>query len=152
MDRKEYDARIELALSDLRNQLIPNIPDTARRFEVNRTTLSRRFNGTQQSSKASREDSHQCLTIAQEEALISFINRLTERSLPPTSQLVKNVAEELRGAPISKNWVGYFTKRYKDQLHSGYLRTIDSKRAKAEYIPLIRKFYDQVMLYISLYN
>src|SRR5450432_1245537 len=135
------EAQLELAIADLMNQSIPNISGTARKYAVDRTTLRRRFNGTQRSRHAAYEDSHQCLTTAQEEALIDFINRLTDRSLPPTSQIVKNVTEELRRGPVNKNWVSVFTRRHKDQLHVAYLRTIDSKRVKVEYILLIQKFY-----------
>jgi hypothetical protein len=148
MDNLTKDARLELALSDLNKQSIPNFSGTARKYAVNRTTLQRRFEGSQRNRRSAHEDTNQCLTIAQEEALIGFINRLTDRSLPPTSQIVKNVAEELRGGPVNKNWVSVFTRRYKDRLHAGYLRTIDSKRVKAEYIPLIQKFYTLVILYI----
>jgi Tc5 transposase DNA-binding domain len=151
MNKSTNEAQLELALADLSKQSIPNFSGTAKRFQVNRTTLRRRFDGSQQSFRAAREDTHQCLTTAQEETLIGFINRLTDRSLPPTSQIVKNVAEELRGGPVGKNWVAQFTRRHKDRLHACYLRTINSKRAKAEYIPLIQKFYDQVLLYILLY-
>jgi transposase-like protein len=97
------EAQLELAIADLNNQSIPNISSTAREYAVDRTTLRRRFNGTQRSRHAAHEDSHQCLTTAQEEALIDFINRLTDRSLPPTSQIMKNVVEELRGGPVNKN-------------------------------------------------
>ena len=62
-----------------------------------------------------------------EKILIDFINRLTEHSLPPISQIVRNVAEELCNMSVGKNWVGQFTHRYKGQLHAGYLRSIDSK-------------------------
>jgi transposase-like protein len=137
MDNLTKDARIELALADLNKQSIPNFSGTAREYGVHRTTLQRRFEGTQQSYRAAHEDSHQCLTTVQEEVLIDFINRLTDRSLPPTSQIVKNIAEELRGGPVNKNWVSDFTRRHKDRLHIYYLRTINSKRVKAEYIPLI---------------
>jgi hypothetical protein len=136
MNKATKEAQLELALLDLGKQSIPNFSSTARKFEVDRTTLRRRFDGSQQSFRSAREETHQCLTLAQEEALISFINKLTERSLPPTSQIVQNVAEELCGKPVNKNWVGQFTKRYSDRLHAGYIRTIDSKRARAEYIPM----------------
>jgi hypothetical protein len=109
MDNSTNEAQLRLALSDLANQSIPNFSGTAKLYQVDRTTLRRRFNGTQRSSHTAHEKSHQCLSTAQEEVLISFINRLTDRSLPPTSQLVKNVAEELRGGPVGKNWVRYFT-------------------------------------------
>src|SRR5450755_752380 len=121
MNNSTNDAQLELALSDLREQSIPNFSETARRFQVNRTTLRRRFAGTQRSFRTCREDTNQCLTPAQEEVLIGFINRLTDRSLPPTSQIVKNVAEELRGAPVNKNWVSVFTRRHKDRLHAAFL-------------------------------
>jgi hypothetical protein len=61
--------------------------------------------------------------------------------MPPTSQIVKNVAEELCGGPVDKNWVGRFTKRYKHRLQAIYLRTIDRKQVSSEYIPLLEKFY-----------
>jgi hypothetical protein len=103
MDNSTKEERLELALADLRKQSIPNIRGTAKTFKVDRTTLARHFNGSQQSFQAFHEDAHQCLTNVQEEVLIGFINRLTERSLPPTSQVIKNVAEELRGRPVGKN-------------------------------------------------
>jgi hypothetical protein len=103
MDNSTKEERLELALADIRKQSIPNIRGTTKSYNVDRTTLTRRFNGSQQSFQASHEDTHQCLTNVQEEVLIGFINRLTERSLPPTSQVVKNVVEELRGRPVGKN-------------------------------------------------
>jgi hypothetical protein len=36
--------------------------------------------------------------------LIGIINRLTERKMPPTSAIVTNLAEEIRGAFVRKNW------------------------------------------------
>jgi hypothetical protein len=46
----------------------------------------------------------QALTNAQKEALIGIINKLTDRRMPSTSAVVKNLAEEIRGAPVGKNW------------------------------------------------
>jgi hypothetical protein len=106
--------------------------------------LRRRFAGTQLSYKEAREETHNCLSIAQEEVLIGWIDDFTNRHMPPTSQLVKNIAEELVGGPVGRNWVGDFTRRYKDRLHQSYLNTIDAKRIKAENPVLIKRFYDQV--------
>src|SRR3984957_21057228 len=108
MNKSTNEAQLELALSDLSKQSIQNFLGTARKFQVDRTTLRRRFDGSQHNTRAAHEDTHQSLTLAQEEPLIGFINRLTDRSLPPTSQIVKNVAEELRGRPVNKNWVSVF--------------------------------------------
>ena len=70
--------------------------------------------------------------------------------MPPTSQLVKNFAEELARGPIGKNWVGDFTLRYKDRLHGAYLQNLDANRAKAEHPALIKQFYNQVGSLYSL--
>ena len=103
MDNLTYEARLSLAMEDLSKQDKPNWLGTSRRFQVNRVTLIRRFNSLQQSRAIAHAETHQCLSKAQEETLIGYINSLTERSLPPTSQIVHNIAEELAKKPISKN-------------------------------------------------
>src|SRR5450432_2311657 len=103
MDNLTKDARLDLALSDLSKQTKPNFMSTARKFQVHRTTLQHRFEGTQRSIRVACSENHQCLSIAQEETLVGFINSLTDCSMPPTSQIVYNVAEELCKEPINKN-------------------------------------------------
>ena len=66
--------------------------------------------------------------------------------MPPTSGIVHNLAEEINGGLISKNWTGDFVKRYKDRLKSLYLRNMDSQRVKSEYALIFNHFYDLVML------
>ena len=100
-------SQLEWALADCRQQKEPNFKATAARYPgVDRTTLSRRLRGVQRSYIESRSESIQNLTIAQEEVLIDFINHLTNHALPLTSQIVKNVAEELCSKEVGKNWVG----------------------------------------------
>jgi Tc5 transposase DNA-binding domain len=149
------EARLELALTELREQAIPKPEPIARKYDVNITTLRRRFAGTQQSRNDARDETHKRLTKVQEETLISLISDFTERHIPPTSQLVKNFAEELVGGPVGKNWVGRFTARNKDKLHGAYLRNLDASRAKAENPANIKRFYDQVsyiIVYIIVYS
>lgn len=94
---------IEQALADLETQKVPNFSATAQKYHVVRSTLTRRF----YCQSTSREDAvdmhHRCLTRAQENALVALINRLTDRGLPPTPQIVTNLAVEIRGAPVGKN-------------------------------------------------
>lgn len=142
--------QLELALADLRRQIKPNFQGTANLYNVDRTTLRRRFLGHQQSMLDSRSETSRRLSNSKEKVLIDFINRLTEHSLPPTSQIVKNVAEELCNMSVGKNWVGQFTHRHSGQLHAGYLRSIDSKRLNAENETLMQKFYDQVSVYLYI--
>ena len=104
MDSATKEMQMQLALDDLRSQSNPNYGATADRYKgVDRTTLRRRFEGTQVSRKVANAEHQQRLTMAQEEALISHINKLTDRGLPPTSQIVCNLAEEIVGGPVGKN-------------------------------------------------
>jgi Tc5 transposase DNA-binding domain len=149
MDNPTYEARLGLAMEDIGKQTRPNWLGTARRFQVDRTTLQRRFTGAQQDRTTAHVESHQCLSKAQEETLIGYINSLTDRSIPPTSQIIHNMAEELIKRPVNRNWVSDFVKRHKDRLCSVYLRTIDNKRVKADSIPYLESFYNLVSLYIA---
>ena len=145
MANSTHDARIELAIADLANQAKPNYMSIAKKYEVARTTLRNRFLGQQLSTKAAASKYRQRLTFIQEETLIKHINSLTNRGLPPTSRIVRNLAEEILEGPVGKNWTSDFIKRYKDRLLSIYLRNIDSQRIKAEYAPSFKQFYNLVL-------
>ena len=56
-------ARMVLALDDLTKQTKPNLLGTAKKLEVNWTTLTRHLNGTQMSRADFLSESIQCLTI-----------------------------------------------------------------------------------------
>ena len=149
MASSTHDARIELALDDLHRQEKPNIMGTAKKHGLVESTLRRRYQGKHLSKAAAASEYRQNLTFVQEETLISHINRLTDRGLPPTSRMVRNFAEEMIGRPIGKNWTGDFVKRYQGRLTSIYLRNIDNQRMKAEYAPLFKQFYDLVNRYFD---
>ena len=92
----------------------------------------------------------QCLTNSQEKALVELINDLTSRRMPPTTAIVKNLAEEIRGCAVGKNWTASFVERHKHELKSLYLKSIDNKRIKGEYSPAYEHFYQLVELYSML--
>jgi hypothetical protein len=139
-----HDARIELAITDLNRENAPAIAVIATRYGLQRSTLSRRWHGITSSRAEATSEHHQRLTIAQEEVLIDQINKLTVRKMPPTTQIVRNMAEEIIESPVGKNWTSQFVKRYKDRLISLYLRNIDNIRAKSEYPPMFALFYKLV--------
>jgi hypothetical protein len=97
--------QIALAIADLSEQDKPNYSATAKKYPpVDRQTIKRRFLGEQTSRVQANSEIRQCLTLVQEEVLISQINILTARSIPPTSQIVKNLAEEIISSkPVGKN-------------------------------------------------
>jgi hypothetical protein len=71
---------IELALADLNLQDKTNISDTAKRYNVDRSTLSRRFNLVTKPATIQYQQ-QQVLTVQQEQDLVEYINRLTEKGI-----------------------------------------------------------------------
>jgi hypothetical protein len=151
MDKSTHNIRIELAMADLANQDTPNYMGTAKKYALNHTTLRRRYLGQQLSKEAAASQYRQCLTVIQEEVLIRQINSLTDRAMPPTAKIVRNLAEEIIGRPVGKNWTGDFVRRYKSRLTSLYLRNIDRQRVKSEYVPLFEQFYNLVTCFIIFF-
>ena len=134
------------AVTDLDAQLKPNYTAIAKKYDLDRSTLSRRAQGKQRSRASANSIYRQCLTTAQEESLIQYINKLTVRGMPPTASIVRNLAEEMIGRAVGKNWTGQFVKRYESRLKSLYLRNIDRNRVKGEYAPIYDHFYSLVKL------
>ena len=128
----DHDAQIANAIADLKAQDRPNIAATARKWQIKRETLSKRYRGETSSKSEAVSYAFKKLTTIQEETLITHINKLSDRGLPPTPQIVKNLAEELAKEEIGKNWVALFCKRHAHRLLSIYLRTIDHKRKTAD--------------------
>jgi hypothetical protein len=141
------ESQMALALADLREQAKPNYAGTARKYGLKRVTLYDRATGKSMSHQAATSMYHQRLTNAQEDVLIDRINYLSNRGIPPTSQMVRNLAEEMIGDVVGKNWTGEFVRRHSDKLMSVYLRNIDRARQTAEYVPVFQQFYDLVWLY-----
>ena len=119
---------------------------TSKKYGVARITLRDRFVGRSLSMQAAAAKYRQRLTLPQEETLVKHINSLTDRGIPPTSRIVRNLAEEIIGGPVGKNWTGNFVRRYRERLRSIYLRNIDSQRVRAEYAPSFKYFYDLVII------
>ena len=95
-------ASIDAALADLALQDSPNYTETARRFNVNRSTLSRRHRGVTVSIKEGRQTTS-ILSNQQEKSLISYINQLTERGIPFTNAMIQVFARNLSKKEPEKN-------------------------------------------------
>lgn len=145
-------ARIEAAIEAIRSGEVKDYSQAAKKYNVDRTTISKRIRGLTMSKRDASSLYRQCLTNEQEEVLIAHINKLTDRQMPPTSSIVKNLAEELRGAPVGKNWTSQFVKRHQDRLKSLYLRNIDNLRVAAEYTLLFTLFFTLLAQVIQKYN
>jgi hypothetical protein len=145
MARTDKSARIATAIAAIRSGEITDYSKAAEKYKVDRTTISKRIRGLTKSRKEADSLFRQCLTDAQEEILIAHINKLTDRGMPPTSHIVRNLAEEIKGAKVGKNWTGQFIKRHKDRLKSLYLRNIDNLYISAEYALMFILFFTLVL-------
>ena len=144
-----YEERMSKALAALDLQEHPKYAPVAREYSLERTTLAKRHKGQTTSRAIANSESRQCLTTQQEEALITAINFYTDRHIPPTSQMVKNFAEEIIGRSVGKNWTSGFVHRHESRLKSVYLCCMDNKRTKAEFPPLIGHFFQLVSKYYT---
>jgi hypothetical protein len=144
MARADKSALVEKAVSAIKRGEFTDYSKAAERYGCDRTSVSKRIRGLTKTRKETTSFFHKALTDTQEELLISRINYLTNRGMPPTSAIVKNLAKEIRGYDVGKNWVGQFIQRHKDKLTSLYLRNIDNLRVSSEYAPMFKLFFDLV--------
>jgi len=143
-DRAAHNARIEDALADLNSQGRVNYTATARKWCVERTTLAKRHRGETKTVEEASSSSIQKLNSMQEKVLLEHINKLSDRGIPPTPQIVKNIAEEISGKKLGDHWVTRFVKRYRDRIKSAYLCTIDHRRKRADNSRHFQVFFDLV--------
>ena len=125
-------ALIEQAIDDLISQKKPNVRATARKYGVVHSTLLRRFKGQTSSAEEARSRSTQLLTNAQEEVIIEYLNKLSDRGFHPSPQILENLVVEMVGHPIGGRWVERFCKRHGNVLKSIYLRGMDRVRIIAD--------------------
>jgi Trk-type K+ transport system membrane component len=143
---------IQRAIEECNQSTKPNYAAIARKYtDLTRSTLSRRHRLKSTSRAAANSQYRQCLTNTQEQQLITQINRLTVRHMPPTSQIVRNMAEEIAGVEVNKNWVAAFVRRHSSELMSKYLRNIDNQRSLSEYAPMFEHFFNLVIAFVLLY-
>ena len=105
-----HNARIADAIADLESQDRPNIFAIAKKYQLKRTTLSDRFKGKSSTIQDANSSVQQQLTNTQENTLIEYVNKLTNRGFPPTPQILKNIAESIARTTLGPNWPARFCK------------------------------------------
>jgi Tc5 transposase DNA-binding domain len=102
MDSAKND-RIKAAMDQLDSQRALNYAAAVRDHNIDRTTLARRYNSKTVSRAEANSTYRQRLNDVQEDTLLRYIDTLTDRHIPPTSQIVRNLAEEILKGPVGKN-------------------------------------------------
>ena len=88
--------RINKAVAILQRGDFVYYSNIATEYKCDRGAFSRRIRGLIKSRKQADSFWRQCLINKQEEVLIQRINDLTDRAMPPTSQIIKNLVEEIK--------------------------------------------------------
>ena len=78
---------IEAALAALKSQKTPNYTATAKKFGIDRTTLSRRHRGIT-AAKGTNPYPSAVLSPTQRKVCIDYINKLTKRGTPSTARII----------------------------------------------------------------
>jgi hypothetical protein len=99
----DYEQRIEAAFAVLDLQETRNYTQVTKEYRLEQTTLTKQYKEQTVSKKVFLSEFQQCLTIAQKKTLIEQINKLTDRYISLTSQIVKNFVKEMIRKEIKKN-------------------------------------------------
>ena len=94
---------IEAALEDLKLLDTKNISTVAKLHKVQRSTLSRRWRGVTNPAKIKHQN-QLLLTVQQEKDLVQYINKLTEKGIPPTPAIVRNFVRDIAGKRPRRDW------------------------------------------------
>ena len=119
-------ASIAAALADLALQESSNYTATAKKFNINRSTLSRRHRDITVSVKESKQTTS-ILSNQQEKELIRYINKLIERDISSLNVMIRVFTYNISEKQPGKNWSYEFVRRYSDILVM--LRTKQGNRA-----------------------
>jgi hypothetical protein len=125
--------------------------EVAAKYNVSRTTLSRRCRGVQGSIQA-REIKKQKLSPQQELELVEYINKLTGQGLQPTRSMVQNFAAQVAKDHVGDGWVTRFLHRNKDHLTSRWTTGMDAVRHKADSEAKYKLYFDLLANKITQYN
>ena len=113
---------IDKALKDLASQESPNYGATARKYGIDRTTLSRRHRGLARSRAVNVANTKSLLTPQQEKELVDYINKLSVFGLPPVVSMIRNFAFDISKKTPGKNWPTRFISKYSLKLNFGFLK------------------------------
>ena len=88
------------AIAHLLRQESLNYVEAARTYEIVPTTLAPCHKGLTVSRTEATSIFRQRLNNVQEDTLLAYINALTNKHIPPTTQIIMNLAEEIAKGSI----------------------------------------------------
>ncbi|KAF1837645.1 hypothetical protein BDW02DRAFT_490954 [Decorospora gaudefroyi] len=125
--------------------------EVAKRFGVDRTTLSRRYQGNSQPHIEAMQE-HHIVDPHYEKELVQYIESLTARGLPPSKSMIKNFASTVSKWEVLDRWVDRFLDRNNPNLTIRYTVGIDRDRQQANTKEAYRLYFDILNSKIKLYK
>jgi hypothetical protein len=123
----------------------------AAKYNVDRSTLSRRHQGLQAPQQA-RTLQKLILNPQQELELVRYIKTLTERALPPTREMIRNFSSEVAHQQLSESWVTRFINRHEIHLISKWTTAMDRTRHLADSESKYRLYFELLHQKITQYH
>jgi len=132
------------ALLYLASAGVVNYAAAARQFGCNETTLRRRHQGKQRARRDADYDYKTALTQQQERDLVTYIQNLTNRGIPPTLPMVRNFAQDIAKVELGSTWSYNFVNRHRDELDCSWFDGFDIARKKADNSARYRRYFELV--------
>ena len=123
----------------------------AQKHGVVRSTLTRTWRGETRPHQE-KVLAQQKLTQQQEEELVTYIEELTARHIPPTRQMIANFASSIAQEPVSESWVTRFINKYSIHLISQYSTGMDANRHNADSYTKYKLYFNLLQRKIAEYK
>lgn len=146
LENKTRDERIDLALKAIyRNGFKPDgsprysLREAARTFDVQKTTLTARFNGRK--TRIEAHEHERKLTPGAEAALVAWIIEMGRRGIPLHPSAVAQHAFVISGVEVGEHWVRRFRDRH-GELKAKWTTGLEKCRAQALNETAVNGFFD----------
>jgi hypothetical protein len=114
-------------------------------------TLARHHRGVQ-ADRDTKNLNQLKVSPQQETELVQYIIGLTERSSPPTRQMIINFVRGLAKIEVSQTWVTRFLHRHRDLLTNRYTNPMASVRHAADSYDKYRAYFDVIEYNVQKYD
>ena len=135
-------------LADGRRKL--SIRQAAKDFEVVRSTLATRFQGTALPRKDAHEHQKK-LSAPEEKVLVEWIKAQGRRGVPISPGTIGDHAEAIAGGSVGASWPGRFMERHPD-LKTKWTQSLEKCRANNVNYANVNNFYDMYEGLVEEYN
>ena len=152
---------IERGIQGIKTGLYTSIRNAAKSLEIDRSTLTYRYEGRQ--SRVVAHQNQQNLSESEELALTKWISTSTVIGTPPSYKTIREMADQIRQnrvhsinerifyPPLGKNWVGNFMKRH-PQFKATYTRRIEASRIEQSTEERCKNWLDAVSEVLREHN